>query len=144
MGEELNMDNLYSLRLIQLHERLSEIASHLTRLHFSQSHFRQIWSPAINAYRCDEGIVICVDLAGVDKTRIEVSLQARSLLIRGTRQPPEPGRESGSRLQILAMEIDCGPFEREVPLPLEVDPEGVRAEQRNGLLWVYLPLHPEA
>jgi HSP20 family protein len=144
MIKELNMDNTYSLRLIQLHERLGEIAYHLTSLHFSQPHFRQKWSPAINAYRCEECIVICVDLAGVDKTRIEVCLQGRSLLIRGTRQPPEPGRESGGRVQILAMEIDCGPFEREVPLPLEVDSEHVRAEQRNGLLWIYLPLGPEA
>jgi HSP20 family protein len=138
------MNNIRNLRLIELHERLGEIAHHLTNLHFSQSHFRQKWSPAINAYRCEESIVVCVDLAGVDKTGIEVCLQARSLLIRGTRQPPEPGRESGGRVQILAMEIDCGPFEREVPLPLEADPEGVRAEQRNGLLWVYLPLHPHA
>jgi HSP20 family protein len=138
------MDNIHNLRLIQLHERLGEIAYHLANLQFSQPHFRQKWRPAVNAYRCDESIMICIDLAGVDKTRIEVCLQGRSLIIRGTRQLPEPGRESGGCVRILAMEIDCGPFEREVPLPLDVDPEGVRAEQDNGLLWVYLPLHPEA
>jgi len=138
------MDDICSFRLIQLQQSLGEIAYHLTSLHFSQSHFRQTWSPAINAYQCDEYIVICVDLAGVDKTRIEVCLQKRSLLIRGMRQPPEPVHETDGRVQILAMEIDCGPFEREVPLPSEVDPEGMRAEQHNGLLWVYLPLCPEA
>jgi HSP20 family protein len=138
------MDNTRNLRLIQLHQRLGEIAYQLTCLHFSQPHFCQKWSPAINAYRCDNCIVICVDLAGVDETRIDVCLQERSLLIRGTRQPPEPVRESEGRVRILAMEIECGPFEREVPLPLEVDPERMRAEQRNGLLWVYLPLYAEA
>jgi quinol-cytochrome oxidoreductase complex cytochrome b subunit len=35
---------------------------------------------------------------------------------------------------------DYGPFEREVVLPLEVDPERVEAEQRSGLLWISLPL----
>jgi len=44
----------------------------------------------------------------------------------------------------LAMEIDHGPFQREIILPVEVDPNRVIAEQRNGLLWIYLPLRPNA
>jgi HSP20 family molecular chaperone IbpA len=43
-------------------------------------------------------------------------------------------------MQLLAMEIDYGPFEREVQLAAEVEIEQVHAEQRNGLLWIYLPL----
>jgi HSP20 family molecular chaperone IbpA len=42
------------------------------------------------------------------------------------------------------MEIDYGPFEREVLLPSDVAPERVTAEQRNGLLWVYLPFQSHA
>jgi len=137
------MDNIHNLRLLQLHESLGEIAYHLTSLHFSQRHFRQTWTPAINAYRCGECIIICVDLAGVLKARLDVRLQEGSLLIRGIRQPPEPVPEIDGRLQILAMEIDCGPFERVVPLPPEVDPKRMRVEHRNGLLWIYLPLCPE-
>jgi HSP20 family molecular chaperone IbpA len=38
------------------------------------------------------------------------------------------------------MEIDQGAFEREIVLPVEVEPEQVRAEQREGLLWIWLPL----
>ena len=38
------------------------------------------------------------------------------------------------------MEIDYGPFEREVVLPAEVEIDQARAEQRNGLLWISLPL----
>jgi HSP20 family molecular chaperone IbpA len=41
---------------------------------------------------------------------------------------------------MLALEIDYGPFERRVELPAEVDVEQARAEQENGLLWIYLPL----
>jgi HSP20 family molecular chaperone IbpA len=43
-------------------------------------------------------------------------------------------------VQLLAMEIDYGPFEREVLLPASVDIDNVHAEQRNGLLWISLPL----
>jgi len=38
------------------------------------------------------------------------------------------------------LEIDYGPFEREIELPAEVDAKQARAEQENGLLWIYLPL----
>jgi HSP20 family molecular chaperone IbpA len=38
------------------------------------------------------------------------------------------------------MEIDYGPFEREIVLPGDVDVNKARAEQKNGLLWISLPL----
>ena len=44
-------------------------------------------------------------------------------------------------MQVLAMEIDHGPFERHINLPLSVDRARVTAEQRNGLLWIHLPVH---
>ncbi|PYL02037.1 MAG: hypothetical protein DME32_07675 [Verrucomicrobia bacterium] len=47
---------------------------------------------------------------------------------------------SDQTTQILALEIDYGPFEREVRLPADVDVKRARAEQENGLLWIYLPL----
>jgi len=53
---------------------------------------------------------------------------------------PEPTHAEGRAVQLLAMEIDYGPFEREVHLPEVVDIERVHAEQRNGLLWISLPL----
>ncbi len=51
-----------------------------------------------------------------------------------------PGDGEGEPRQVLAMEIDEGPFSRELVLPSEVDPRAVRAEQRNGILWIWLPL----
>jgi HSP20 family molecular chaperone IbpA len=61
-------------------------------------------------------------------------------VIRGTRELPEPTQDEGCALKWLAMEIDYGPFIREVPLPAEVEIEEAHAEQRNGLLWISLPL----
>ena len=56
------------------------------------------------------------------------------------RDQPEPTDDEGCALQLLAMEIDYEPFMREVPLPAEVEIEQAHAEQRNGLLWISLPL----
>ena len=95
------------------------------------------WRPAINAFRCETAVSICVDLAGIDKSLIDLQVEPRRITVRGSREAPEPADQA---VQMLALEIDYGPFEREVELRAEVDVKKVRAEQENGLLWIYLPL----
>ena len=101
------------------------------------------WQPSLNAYRCEKCIKVCFDLAGVDKDRIDIQIEPGRLVVRGVRKAPEP--DSGEPLprQILAMEIDHGPFLRELRLPAEVLSDEVTAEHRNGLLWINLPLRHE-
>ena len=84
--------------------------------------------------------MICVDLAGVDQGSISLIAEPRRLILKGERAAPEPGPEAGSVLQILAMEIDHGPFLREFTFPAEVDPGRIEAEQRQGILWIRVPL----
>ena len=133
------MDSIKNMKLRWLHGALQDLTSELSRLQFS-GFAPQVWEPAINAYRCEESIRICVDLAGVDRALIDLTVEPRRLLIRGTREVPEPTGEEGCALQLLAMEIDYGPFMREVLLPVEVEIDAAHAEQRNGLLWILLPL----
>jgi HSP20 family protein len=134
------MDNIRSIHLRRLHGRLGELVYQMTKVQFSQLSLPETWQPAINAYRCAQAMVVCVELAGVDRERIDLQVEPRRLLLKGYRQPPEPEKSSDKPVQVLVMEIDYGPFEREVVLPSEVDPDQVTAEQRNGLLWIYLPL----
>jgi HSP20 family protein len=133
------MDPTRNIKLGWAHGMLHDVTSELRRLHFSRfgSH---TWEPAINAYRCDRCIRVCVDLAGVDRSRIDLTVERERLILRGVRDVPEPTHEEGRAVQLLAMEIDYGPFEREVCFPASVDIENVHAEQRNGLLWISLPL----
>jgi HSP20 family protein len=98
------------------------------------------WRPAMNAFRCESCIQVCFDLAGVDRANIELRIEPARLLIRGIRRTPEPASSEGRPRQILAMEIDHGSFTRELKLPAEVIPSEVTAEQRDGLLWVRMPL----
>ena len=133
------MDPIKNIKLRWLHGVLHDLTSELSHLQFSRF-AAHAWEPAINAYRCEKSIRICVDLAGVDRALIGLTVEARRLVIRGTRELPEPTGDEGCALQLLAMEIDYGPFIREVPLPVEVEIEQARAEQRNGLLWISLPL----
>ncbi len=134
------MDDPTSVFLRQLQAQARGVRYHFTRVEFCSAGATAPWRPAINAYRCHEGFTICVDLAGVDRSRIDLRVEPLRVLIRGHRQPPEPPGANGPPLQVLALEIDQGMFERQLVLPAEIAPEGVKAEQRNGLLWIHLPL----
>jgi HSP20 family protein len=142
-GRELRfsflMDPIKSIKLRWLQDALHDVSYELSRSQFSRF-AAQAWRPAINAYRCDTCIRICVDLAGVDRSLIDLTVEQRRLVIRGTRELPEPTGDEGCAQQLLAMEIDYGPFEREITFPVDVEIDKAHAEQRNGLLWISLPV----
>jgi HSP20 family molecular chaperone IbpA len=130
------MENRH-IRLKQLHERIMAIAEQVRPSALTQFN-PQSWRPCINAYHCSSCIRVCVDLAGVDE--FEVKVLPRRLVIRGHRTPPEPVEPEKKGARILALEIDYGPFEREILLEPDIDTERVETEQKNGLLWIVLPL----
>lgn len=133
------MSDKPNIRLKQLHGRLGDLVYQFTKVHFHHSSTAEIWSPAVNAYRCEHGFAICVDLAGVDKDAIQLEVEKRKIRLHGQRETPEPKEHGQEPLQILAMEIDSGSFAREISLPADVDPACVKAEYKEGLLWIYLP-----
>ena len=139
------MKSTRTIRLQRLQGQLGDVAYQLTKIHFSNFHpANHHWRPAINAYRCARCLRICVDLAGVDQSGIDLEIEPRQLTIRGRRDLPEPGGPEGRAMQVLAMEIDHGNFERRVHLASSVQVELVTATQQNGLLWIHLPLLPHA
>jgi HSP20 family protein len=129
------MDPVRRITFRWLHSGRPDVAYELASFQFSPP----TWQPAINAFRCEKGLSICVDVAGVDRSAIDVMVEEERVVIRGNREAPEPTDAEGRSVQMLAMEIDYGPFERTVRLPAEVDVNETRAEQRNGLLWIHLP-----
>src|SRR2546428_7267466 len=113
------MDPIRNIKLRWLHGALHDVTYELSRSQFSR--FAHAWEPAINAYRCETCIRICVDLAGVERSLIDLTVEPRRVVIRGRRELPEPNRAEGHTVQLLAMEIDYGPFEREVTLPAQAE-----------------------
>jgi|ERR1041385_1656276 len=132
------MNTIRGIKLRWLHHSFGDATYQLARLHLTPlTPYR--WHPAINAFQCDKGMRICVDLAGVDRSQVDLTVESQRLTIRGTREAPEPTDAEGRTVQMIAFEIDYGPFERVLQLPLSVDVDEVRAEQRNGFLWIELP-----
>lgn len=131
------MDPTRQIKLRWLHGTLADVT--VMRVQMWQAG-PQTWQPAINAFVCEDRICVCVELAGVKKSEIDLLVEPRRLLVRGTRQAPEPTGAQGRARRTLALEIDYGAFERELELALPVDADRASAEQKDGLLWISLPL----
>ena len=101
----------------------------------------QAWSPSVNLYETDESYCVCIDLSGVDKKKIDIEVVEQRLTLRGTRTIPECSVESksGKKPRIHLLEIDHGPFSREVELPQNVDRDKINAKYNDGMLWIELP-----
>ena len=111
----------------------------------------ETWTPSVNLYETEHAYVVCVDLAGVDKEKIDVEVQDNQLTLRGTRHVPvlEDARgqahahphaaDTNRRIRVHLMEIDHGAFCRQVELPEDVVRERITAQYLNGMLWVEIP-----
>src|SRR5437588_11940067 len=132
--ETEEIDTIRHIQLRWLQGTLGDVTVRSIQLWRATPH---TWRPAINAFRCETAVSICVDLAGIDKSLIDLEVEPRRITVRGSREAPEPTDQA---VQMLALEIDYGPFERVIELPAEVSAKKGRAQQGNALLWIYLPL----
>lgn len=98
----------------------------------------ECWRPAINLYETGAEFVLCVDLAGMPRDQIDVQAEAERVVIRGERAEPQPGERNDTH-GVHLMEIDVGPFCRDVRLPSPIAVDEIQATYRDGLLWVRMP-----
>ena len=104
----------------------------------------ETWTPNVNLYETEGDYLVCVDLAGVDKEKIELVVAEQRLKLRGQREvgssPDEQeDNDPNRRVRVHLMEIDHGGFSRDVELPHDVIKERITARYTDGLLWIELP-----
>ncbi|MEO8280691.1 MAG: Hsp20/alpha crystallin family protein [Ideonella sp.] len=93
--------------------------------------------PALNVGNTPTSVEIYAFAPGVDPSKIEVNLDRGVLTIEGER-PPQPRDTSSGNGKSTAhiKERFEGRFRRVVSLPDDVDPDGVTASYRDGVLQV--------
>jgi HSP20 family protein len=97
------------------------------------------WSPALDLYQSSDNIVAVVELPGMRKEDIEISLHDGTLTISGERK-----RESTDAEKAQRTERYVGTFRRSIALPTRVDASKVSAIYQDGVLKVTLPKAEEA
>jgi HSP20 family protein len=92
------------------------------------------WSPALDLYQSNDNVVAVVELPGMRKEDIDISLHDGTLTISGERK-----RESANGEKAERTERYIGRFRRSIALPTRVDAHKVSATYRDGILTVTLP-----
>lgn len=88
------------------------------------------WAPPCDVFETEGGFVVVMELAGVDLNDVEILVKGQKLIVQGVRQEiPFPLKKD-----YYLMEINFGPFYREVDFQENIDSEAVRALYRQGFL----------
>ena len=98
---------------------------------------RRGFRPQIDCYRTDEEVVVVVELPGIEPDAIHLVAGPRALVLAGERRRP---KGCGHYRQ---MEIDYGPFQRQVTWDEDVDPDAASATYERGMLRIALPIAPK-
>jgi len=98
------------------------------------------WSPALDVFDDKDNLVVKVELPGLNKDAINISLDKGVLTISGERKQERESKEGES----FRSERYFGKFQRSVTLPTPVDGSKVSASYKDGVLTVDLPKVEEA
>lgn len=96
------------------------------------------WEPPINVYEAPSAMIVCVELAGMRREKIDVQVMPGRLTIRGMRPDPRPPGHTGP-FRVHLLEIHRGLFARTIELSDDLDIDGAQAQYKNGYLWIRLP-----
>ena len=95
---------------------------------------RPVYAPRVDIVETADALMIHADMPGVTKESIEVTLEKRVLSLRGRAQITAP-----EGVAPLYLEYEPGDYERDFTLSDAVDPAGIEARVRGGVLTLRLP-----
>ena len=90
----------------------------------------RLWNPAADVYRCPEGWVVKVDLAGICSDELEIELRDSTLSIRGCRK--DTHYRDGFVYQ--QMEITYSRFEKSILFPTRIEGASIAHNYSDGFL----------
>ncbi|MCD6293069.1 MAG: Hsp20/alpha crystallin family protein [Deltaproteobacteria bacterium] len=93
------------------------------------------WSPAVDLFDFGYQYRIMVEVPGIEKEQIELSVYADRVVVKGRR---EESFDVSGKTEVLCLERVYGRFERVILLPDPVDAEQVKAVLKNGVLTILL------
>ncbi|MFL6528125.1 MAG: Hsp20/alpha crystallin family protein [Chthoniobacterales bacterium] len=104
-----------------------------------QSQLFSAWTPALDVYQNNDNVVAMIELAGMKKEDIEISLHDGMLTISGERKGETAQDDKAERSERF-----IGKFRRSITLPTRIDANKVSANYKDGILTVTLPKAEEA
>jgi HSP20 family protein len=90
--------------------------------------------PPINVFQQGDSILAIIELPGVEKKDLQIQAKENTIRISGKKSVEYPKGVSVHRSERVS-----GEFDRTLSIPVQLDPDGIRAEYRDGVLALFLP-----
>ncbi len=94
------------------------------------------WAPPVEVRERDGKVEVTAELPGLSKEDVKVECSAEGLVIQGEKRREREFEEGGLRRS----ERVYGRFYRQIPLPDGAETDKARADFKNGVLQVQIPL----
>lgn len=93
------------------------------------------WFPAADVYESNDEYIVAVDLPGIDRSTLDISIDDDRLTVKGMR--------AGKDAALQLAECPKGIFLRTFTVPASVDRDDIKADYKDGVLRVRLLRQPE-
>ena len=90
--------------------------------------------PPINVFQQGDDLVAIVELPGVNKGDLNIQAKENTIRIAGQKTIDYPENVSLHRRERLS-----GVFDRTLSVPMQIDPDRIQAEYKDGLLALFIP-----
>jgi HSP20 family protein len=92
------------------------------------------WTPAVDVFERRDHLVVEVEVPGLAAKEISIALVPSRIEIRGVKRETPVSSDS----RYVRLERGYGTFQRSIPLPCAVVPEGAKAGLENGVLTIVM------
>lgn len=100
----------------------------------------QNFMPAIDMYEDKDNVIVETELAGIDPSKVDISIENNVLSLKGEGEKQSEIDEKN----YYRKEIHRGSFYRSIPLPTHVQGNLAKAVAESGVLKIIIPKAPEA
>lgn len=90
--------------------------------------------PPINVFQQGHDFVAIIEMPGVSKDNIELSAKEGTIRVSGKKTV-----DYGDKVSLHRRERVAGTFDRTIALPVQIDPDGIKAEFHDGILALFIP-----
>jgi HSP20 family protein len=90
--------------------------------------------PPINVFQNGDDFVAVIELPGVDKAGLQLEAKENTIRISGRK---DINYDEGASMH--RRERVSGVFDRTISVPIDIDPDGIQAEFRDGVLALFIP-----
>jgi HSP20 family protein len=90
--------------------------------------------PPLNVFRKGDDFLVIAEVPGIKRADLDIQVKGKTIRISGTKSVDYPEEASRHRRERLT-----GRFDRTISIPVQLDPDRVKAECRDGVLALFVP-----